>query len=57
LRYPHTPNEAKWTVKDEKNRVSFQIITQNNNKNVIFIGFDGQFASKDLKNHQKKKRT
>jgi len=37
----------------EKNRVSFQIITQNNNKNVIFIGFDGQF---DLKRPQKSQK-
>ena len=33
----------QWTAKDaEKNRVSFKITTQNN-KNVIFIGFDGLF--------------
>ena len=43
----------QWTAKDvEKNRVSFKIITQNN-KNVIFIGFDGQF---DLKRPQKSKK-
>jgi hypothetical protein len=38
-------------------RQQFKIITQNNKK-VIFIGFDGQSTSEDLKNqkknHQKK---
>jgi len=41
----------------EKSRVSFKITTQNS-KNVIFIGFEGQYdlkqASKDLKNQKKK---
>jgi len=43
----------QWTAKDaEKNRVSFKIITQDN-KNVIFIGFDGLF---DLRRTQKSKK-
>ena len=49
---PTHQTRQQWTAKDvEKNRVSFEIvlITQNN-KNVIFIGFDGQF---DLKRPQK----
>jgi len=42
----------QWTAKDaEKNRVSFKITTQNN-KNVIFIGLDGQC---DLKRPKKYK--
>ena len=43
----------QWTAKDvEKNRVSFKIITHQNNKKVIF-GFDGQF---DLKRPQKQEK-
>ena len=50
---PTHQTRQQWTAKDvEKNRVSFKIITQNN-KNVIFIGFDGQFDLKDLKNQKK----
>ena len=50
---PTHQTRQQWTAKDvEKNRVSFKIITQNN-KNVIFIGFDGQF---DLKRPQKSKK-
>ena len=50
---PTHQTRQQWTAKDvEKNRVSFKIITQNN-KNVIFIGFDGQF---DLKRPQKQKK-
>ena len=54
LRYPHThQTRQQWTAKDvEKNRVSFKIITQNN-KNVIFIGFDGLF---DLRRPQESKK-
>ena len=40
---PTHQTRQQWTAKDvEKNRVSFKITTQNN-KNVIFIGFDGLF--------------
>jgi hypothetical protein len=47
---PHTKRGSDGLQKTStKNRVSFKIITQNN-KNVIFIGFDGQF---DLKNPKK----
>ena len=50
---PTHQTRQQWTAKDvEKNRVSFKIITQNN-KNVIFIGFDGQFDLKRLKNFKK----
>ena len=50
---PTHQTRQQWTAKDaEKNRVSFKIITQNN-KNVIFIGFDGLF---DLKRPQKSKK-
>ena len=48
---PHTKRGSDGLQKmSRKNRVSFKIITQDN-KNVIFIGFDGQF---DLKNQKKK---
>jgi hypothetical protein len=50
---PTYQTRQQWTAKDvEKNRVSFKIITQNN-KNVIFIGFDGLF---DLRRPQKSKK-
>jgi len=50
---PTHQTRQQWTAKDvEKNRVSFKIITQNN-KNVIFIGFDGLF---DLRRPQKSKK-
>ena len=50
---PTHQTRQQWTAKDvEKNRVSFKIITQNN-KNVIFIGFDANSTSKDLKNQKK----
>ena len=50
---PTHQTRQQWTTKDvEKNRVSFKIITQNN-KNVIFIGFDANSTSKDLKNQKK----
>ena len=50
---PTHQTRQQWTAKDvEKNRISFKIITQNN-KNVIFIGFDGQF---DLRRPQKSKK-
>jgi hypothetical protein len=51
---PTHQTRQQWTAKDvEKNRVSFKIITQNN-KNVIFIGFDGQF---DLRRPHIQKKT
>jgi hypothetical protein len=47
---PTHQTRQQWTAKDvEKNRVSFKIITKDN-KNVIFIGFDGLF---DLRRPQK----
>ena len=50
---PTHQTKQQWTAKYvEKNRVSWKITTQNN-KNVIFIGFDGQF---DLKRPQKSKK-
>ena len=50
---PTHQTRQQWTAKDvEKNRVSFKIITQNN-KNVIFIGFDGQFDLKRPKKYKK----
>ena len=49
---PTHQTRQQWTAKDvEKNRVSFKIITKDN-KNVIFIGFDGLF---DLRRPQKSK--
>jgi hypothetical protein len=50
---PTHQTRQQWTAKDvEKNRVSFKIITKDN-KNVIFIGFDGLF---DLRRPQKSKK-
>ena len=56
---PSTPTHQtrqQWTAKYvEKNRVSLKITTQNN-KNVIFIGFDGQFDLKPTSKIKKKTR-
>ena len=54
--YPTHQTRQQWTAKYvKKNRVSLKITTQNN-KNVIFIGFDGQFDLKPTSKIQKKTR-
>ena len=53
---PTHQTRQQWTAKDvEKNRVSFKKTTQHN-KNVIFIGFDGQFDLKPTSKIKKKTR-
>ena len=53
---PTHQTKQQWTAKYvEKNRVSLKITTQNN-KNVIFIGFDGQFDLKPTSKIKKKTR-
>ena len=53
---PTHQTKQQWTAKYvEKNRVSWKITTQNN-KNVIFIGFDGQFDLKPTSKIKKKTR-
>ena len=53
---PTHQTRQQWTAKYvEKNRVSLKITTQNN-KNVIFIGFDGQFDLKPTSKIKKKTR-
>ena len=53
---PTHQTKQQWTAKYvEKNRVSLKITTQNN-KDVIFIGFDGQFDLKPTSKIKKKTR-